>query len=531
MQDGNKLLLIGLDGYDANYADQLMARGELPALARIKAESARFQLDHGSAKRTGLAFEHFSSGLSPSAADRWSAVYFDKTSYRAWQEDVRFEPFTRHLNARTVVFDTPYFDLARDPTVRGVVSWGAHDPGTALAGQPPALLDELLEKFGHYPAPEWIYGFAWPSVKKCQAMGEMLSESVAKRAEIIDWLFREKIPDWDVGIAVISELHSASEGLWHGIDSTHPLHGEASAPTAAASMEAVYRAVDRLVGNLKTTFPDVTLLLFSLHGMGSNESDVSSMSLLPEMLLRKYTGQTMLAPKPEWLAAKDGIPRLGEQDSWRIPLDNQGNMRKFRRSLINSAKPIARRLLHKNAIELPKFARSSRLDWMPAIHYQPHWKNMPAFALPSFYDGRIRVNLSGREQNGLVSPQNYQLFCEEVIDFLKSCINVQTGRSAVRAIELSNKANPFDLEASEADIVVEWDGAALSLQHPEQGTAGPLPYRRPGGHTGGLGISYISGPTINPGDFGTRSAFDVVPTLFHLVGEPFPTHLSGTSLL
>lgn len=530
MQNANKILLIGLDGYDADYADRLMARGELSSLARIKAQSARFKLDHGSAKRTGLAYEHFSSGLSPEAGDRWSAIHFDKEDYRAWQEDVRFEPFTCHLKAKTVVFDTPYFDLARDSRVQGVVSWGAHDPGTGLAGQPPALLDELLSRFGPYPAPEWIYGFAWPSADKCWTMGQMLSESVAKRAEIIDWLFHERIPDWDIGIAVISELHSVSEGLWHGVDSTHPLHGDPSAPAAAAGMEAVYRSVDRLIGGLQSTFPDVTLLLFSMHGMGPNESDVSSMSLLPELLLRKYTGQTMLAPKPEWLVASDGIPRLGEEDSWRIPLINQSNTRQLQRALIDGVKPLARKLLRKRAMALPAFARSSRLNWMPAIHYQAHWNNMPAFALPSFYDGRIRVNLQGRERHGLVSPQDYRSFCDELVEFLCSCGNVQTGRPAVRGIERSSKADPLDLEASEADIIVEWDGAALALQHPDFGTIGPLPYRRPGGHSGGFGVSYIHGPAISPGDFGTRSAFDVVPTIFDLTGESYPAHLSGTSL-
>ena len=530
MPRDNKVLLIGLDGYDAEYADQLIARGELPSLARFRADSARFQLDHGSAKRTGLAFEHFSSGLSPQAGDRWSAVNFDKEQYRAWQEDVRFDPFTRHLNARTVVFDTPYFDLTRDSQVQGVVSWGAHDPGTPLAGQPATLLDELLSRFGPYPANEWIYGFAWPSVRKCQEMGQKLSESVDKRAEIVDWLFRDRVPDWDLGIAVVSELHSASEGLWHGVDPTHPLHNCPSAPAAAASLESVYRSVDQMIGRLQSTFPGVTLILFSMHGMGPNESDVASMSLLPEILLRKYTGQTMLAPKPEWRAAVDGIPQLGEQDSWRIPLVNLGGSRRLRQAIIDRVKPLGRALLHKYTIPLPAFARASRLSWMPAIHYQPHWRNMPAFALPSFYDGRIRINLKGRERHGLISPENYPSFREELCEFLHSIINVQTGRPAVRHVEVSSKTDPMDLDPSEADIVVVWDAAARALQHSDMGTIGPLPYRRPGGHSGGFGFAYINGPSVSPGDFGTKSAFDIVPTIFDLMGEQFPAHLSGNSL-
>ncbi len=531
MDTADRVFIVGLDGYDPVYAERLMARGELPCLARIRANSACFALDHGSAKRTGLAFEHFSSGLSPEAGNRWSAVHFDRHHYRAWQEDVRFDPFTRHLDAGTVVFDVPYFRLHGDPRVQGVVSWGAHDPGTSPAGQPPTLLDELLAGFGPYPAPDWIYGFAWPSAEKCRAMGQMLSEAVAKRADIIEWLFCRRLPQWRVGIAVVSELHSASEGLWHGVDPTHPLHAEPSAPAAAAGMVAVYRAVDQLVARLQRALGDVTLLLFSMHGMGSNESDVSSMSLLPELLLRKYTGRAMLAPRANWQAAGDGIPRLAETDSWRIPLANQGASRQLRRRMIDSVKPLARGLMHRYALGLPEFARTSRLNWMPAAHYQAHWRKMPAFALPSFYDGRIRVNLTGRERHGLVLPHDYHTFCNELCGFLRACSNAQTGRPAVRAIEWHGKADPLDLDASEADLVVEWDGAALALYHPDLGKIGPLPYRRPGGHTGGPGAAYIHGYGIHPGDYGIRSAFDVVPTVFDLLGEPFPPQLSGSSLL
>ncbi|MEQ9462506.1 MAG: hypothetical protein RJQ10_02500 [Haliea sp.] len=527
----NKLFVIGLDGYDPVYAGQLIAQGGLPALARLHERSARFQLDHGSAKRTGLAFEHFSAGLAPGDAKRWSALYFDKDRYQIWQEGVRLPPFTRHMQARTVVFDVPYFDLNADPRVQGVVSWGAHDPGTPLAGQPSTLLQEMLERFGPYPAPEWIYGFAWPSAEKCRAMGEKLAQAVNTRAGILDWLFCQRLPDWDLGIAVVSELHSVAEGLWHGVDPAHPLHGDSSAAAAEAGMRAVYEAVDALVDGVQRAHPDVTLMLFSMHGMGPNESDVSSMALLPELLLRKYLGRKLLEPKPEWLAAADGVPRLEASARWQIPLSAQGPRRRSRSALLDAVRPIARQLLHRFQLPLPDLARGSRLSWMPAAHYQPYWRQMTAFALPSFYDGRIRINLQGRERYGKVTPADYRAVCNEIAAMLMATTNARTGRPAVRSIEINETKDPLSLEASDADIIVDWDGASLALAHPQLGVIGPLPYRRPGGHSGGTGMSYIVGPGIEPGDCGLRSAFDLVPTVFALAGEALPEHLSGASLL
>src|SRR5262245_20185880 len=116
-----RVLMIGLDGLDVGFARQLMDSGELPALRACHDRSARFLLDPGPAARTGLAWEHFASGLTPEAAGRASAVMLDPSTYDVWQEGVRFAPFFEQLDARTVVFDAPYMDLVRAPHVRGVV--------------------------------------------------------------------------------------------------------------------------------------------------------------------------------------------------------------------------------------------------------------------------------------------------------------------------------------------------------------------------------------------------------------------------
>jgi predicted AlkP superfamily phosphohydrolase/phosphomutase len=509
----------------------MIARGELPALSHIQENSACVRLDHGAARRTGLAFEHLSSGLSPQAGDRWSAVYFDKNSYKAWQEDVRFGPFTQYLESQVVIFDAPYFDMAKDPRVQGVVAWGAHDPGTAMTGQPAFLLNELMDKFGPYPAQEWIYGFAWPSTHKCRIMGESLASAVDLRSDITRWLFKERMPQWDLGIVVISELHSVIEGLWHGIDSQHPLYHLPSAKAAARGIEEVYRAVDRMLGRMLATFPDTTIVCFSMHGMGPNESDVSSMALLPELLFRKSFKRQMLEPKVEWRDAPDGVPVLGEQDTWRIPMNHIHPAQRLKHGFIDAVKPIIRMIISDERLGKSKAARIARLNWMPATHYQPYWKDMTAFALPAFYDGRIRINLMGRESHGIVPHERYTVFCNELTDFLMQCRNPRTKEPAIRSIERSVKINPLDLEASESDLVVEWSDVSLALEHPQLGTIGPLPYRRPGGHTGGHGIAYITGSDIKIAGSGVKSAFDLLPSVFDLLGEKIPGNLSGQSFI
>lgn len=528
-----RVLAIGLDGYEASVGEMLMDSGELPALARLRERSARFRLDHGSAQRTGLAWEHVSSGRSPEAAGRASAVHFDSRSYEVWQEGTSFQPFTARLGAPAVVFDPPYFDLNLAPSTRGVVSWGAHDPGVEPAARPNSLLSELATRFGPFPAEEWVYGIVWASAERARMMGEGLVRATDLRADSATWLLKERLPDWRLGLVVAGELHSAIEGLWHGIDPAHPLFQLPSAVPAGQGLRAVYRAVDRLVGKLTEAFSDATVVTFAMGGMGPNRSDIPSMVLLPELLYRHSFGQPLLQEPKEWLAAKSGTPMIGETADWSVAVNSQIPTRASDTQTRSRRSAVSRllRKLKRNVLGQTGGVARSSLDWMPASHYQPYWHQMRFFALPSFYDGRIRINLAERESQGKISPSDYPAVCDEIESVVRACRDYVTGEPIVDFVERCGGTDPRKLGPSDADLIVVWRGAALGVDHPTLGRIGPIPCRRTGGHTGPYGMAYINGQGVSPGDFGVRSSFDVVPTLCRLLGERVPADMTGKSLL
>jgi predicted AlkP superfamily phosphohydrolase/phosphomutase len=539
---GQRVLVIGLDGVEVTFAERLMAAGEMPALAALRQRTARFLLDHGAAQRTGLAWEHVASGRSPAAAQRWAAVEFDPATYVTWQEGARFDPWWTALDRRVVVFDAPYVDLRRAPGTRGVVAWGAHDPGAATAARPRSLLPEFLRRFGRYPS-EWTYGTPWPSPRRTREMGEALSRALEARGRAAHWLATERLPDWDLFIAVAGEAHGAIEGLWHGVDAGHPLHKHPSAPEAARGLLAVHRALDRMVGQLVQSAGDAAVIAFTMGGMGPNHSDVQSMVLLPELLYRHAFGGSLLAPPPAWAASPGDLPILGEDEGWDgasgawvpAPAANRGPLsaalRSFvrRRRLLRAAVRGTRTAVeHWRSTAWPTLTRP--LDWQPARHYDPYWSRMPAFALPSFYDGRIRINLQGRERDGIVPPSRYEETCRELETLLHECRNPLSGAPAVESIERASTPDPLLLGSSESDLLVVWRGVATALQHPRLGLIGPVALRRTGGHTGRHGMAYVAAPGLAAGDHGVRSSFDVVPTIIDLLGgRPVPG-VSGCSL-
>ena len=57
---------------------------------------------------------------------------------------------------------------------------------------------------------------------------------------------------------------------------------------------------------------------------------------------------------------------------------------------------------------------------------------MKCFALPSIAHGYIRINLRGREANGLVPPENYGAFCDELSQQIRMLRDARTGRRLVK---------------------------------------------------------------------------------------------------
>jgi hypothetical protein len=365
---GRRILMIGLDGFDLSLANQFAKVGLMPNLKRLHSRSVRVQLDCGRDRFSGLAWEHFSSGRSPSDGGRWSAIHFDPVKYNVSQKLTSARPFPADLSTKTVVFDVPYFDLRMAPNVEGI-----------------------------------------------------------------------------------------------------------------------------------------TLVLFAPHGMGPNHADVAAMALLPELLYRAAFGTSFMRPVRWSGALPDGTPLLREHANWEWTMEE--------------------------AVPHPPGKdtwRESNVSWMPAYRYRHLWAQMPAFALPSFYDGRIRINLQGRKAHGTVSPEEYQSTCQRLSGILSECMNLLTMEPAVEEVYETDN-HPLNLDNYEADLYVIWKSAPLGLMSPRFGNIGPLPFRRTGAHTGQYGFLYISGEGLWPHDVEIMSTFDVVPTLLQLLGEPYLQTASGRS--
>ena len=538
-----RVLAIGLDGLEPTLAERLMAEGQMPALADLKKRSARFLLDEGSARDAGLPWEHFASGLSPQGGGRWGPITFDPGSYTASQCGAQFAPWWAKTDLRVVVFDPPFVDLRRARNTQGIVAWGAHNPGTIGLARPDPLMAEFAQRFGDYPAKDWKYATPWPSAARTRRMGESLIEALEVRGRAARWLAAERFPEWDFFFAVAAEVHDGVEGLWHGIDSSHPLNTHASAPAAAAALLDIHRALDRMIGQIVSVAGDAMIIAFNLGGMGPNSCDVQSMVLLPELLYRHAFGRPLLTLPPAWTAFPKQVPDLDEHETWdtaRVSWVPEPAIEP--EATVSTLRGISRRL-PQPVKDLLKGARRAAADWrsrrtpirqdidyMPSYHYRQHWRRMPAFAFPAFLDGRVRVNLRGRERDGIVELAQYEETCRAIETLLWECHDPRTGEPSVASIQRTSTANPLALPSSESDLLVVWRDVAAAMEHSRLGVIGPVPLRRTGGHTRD-GIAYLVAPGLEPGERGVRSSSDIPPTIAQWLGVKPAIRFAGKSLL
>ena len=148
--------------------------------------------------------------------------------------------------------------------------------------------------------------------------------------------------------------------------------------------------------------------------------------------------------------------------------------------------------------------------------------------LPSFGDGYVRVNLRGRERDGIVDPSDYDRALTDVETIVGACRNPRTARPVVLDMERVD-GDPFDHDRY-ADLVIRWAEPTDAFDHPEVGTIGPFPLHRTGTHEDG-GFLWMTGDTVTPGDRGAASVLDLPPTVLALLGRRPPQPLSGHALV
>ena len=159
------------------------------------------------------------------------------------------------------------------------------------------------------------------------------------------------------------------------------------------------------------------------------------------------------------------------------------------------------------------------------------WSRTRAFCLPTDLEGCIRLNLMGREPQGIIRPgAEYDAVCREVIASLEQLANPRTGRPAVRQVIRTDTVLPGERRDYLPDLIVLWSEEAeiQAVHSPALGLVqAPSPDVRTGTHHP-PGFVIARGPSIQAGiALNEAHIADFAPTVLAEFGLLRPQHMDG----
>jgi predicted AlkP superfamily phosphohydrolase/phosphomutase len=488
----NRVLVIGMEMGDGQLIRRWCDAGHLPVLQGLLADGCWSWLDTTADALHVSAWPSLYTGAGPAQ----HGVYYTfqpqagRQGYARFAPGIYGEPTFWKLIAdnghRCVVFDAPYTEPESEFNGVQIFDWGTWAQYLGTSSTPKGAAKTLVRECGSYPLGLEAHDIglvAWDA----DDMEQRLIRAVKAKAKATKWLLDKE--DWELFFTVFGETHPAAHYCWPQDDAE-----EFDAP----QLLRIYQSIDTAIGEiLDAAGPDVSVFIVSGDGVGPNNS---GWHLLPDVL-KKLGYFATAEPAPE-----------GESD--HVPAVRKFDPVKALRDLLpkDFRKALARRLPTALRDKLAQRVDTADIDW----------SKTRAFCLPTDLEGYIRINVRGREPEGIVEPgAEYQALCRELADMLRELRNPATGESAVREVIITEEALPGPRTDQLPDIIVCWSDEAqiTALESSRIGeVSGPSPDGRTGTHRApGFVLARCSDAVAI--DIPDRAhIFDLAPTLLSSFG-------------
>lgn len=543
------VIVIGLDSAEPRLIEQWMADGSLPNMQNLRQNGVYGQLENYDVFTAELPWTTFATGTTPENTGYWTPLKYSPNytiqTRGAYEYDEYPAFYALGNNYRVCSFDVPQVRLQSQLNGVQINAWGAHSPQVEQESNPPEALATLRETIGWHPGLHQDYAHAL-NMQSTKNVYDMLITGIEYRGNACVKLLQQE--KWDLFITVFGEPHGAGHNFWQ-FQPEHPLYNQPIVNRDLLPKDPLkntYVAIDRQIGKIVESSPkDAQILLFSAHGMGMNTMDLPSCLFLPEFMYRYHF------KRPALCNGVDGKGELTpsqlteqkwndwERHVWASLAAGSSFARWARQSLRTRLYNLVAPFIGDDVADYPISPRTSaRVNagkpwYQPTLWYAHLWPKMKAYALPSFSDGYIRLNVKGRETHGIVDPQDYHAELDEICKALEQLVCARSGVPMVKKI-VRTRQDPMDKnpKLSDADLVIAWqeEYASDSIKHPTHGLIGPAPHFRAGSHRH-TGFLLAAGGSTPKGQTLHGHALDVGPTILKCMGVEIPSTMKGMPLI
>ena len=362
-----------------------------------------------------------------------------------------------------------------------VVEWGMHNcHDKSISTSSPELASEIVSRFGGDPVGDSFVNERTPAefldfrdrlIRRLRAKSDMACHYLASN-------------QWDLFITVLDETHSVGHQCWHLHDPAHPLHDRQLEAELGDPIKDVYVEVDRALGRiLEHADDDTTVLFLTDLGMGP----ACDGTLVLDEILRRIEGRA---------------PSSGS----RLAVVLKSMWSAMPHWIQGVARPLRRRFGPKLHNKIYMNERSQRRCF--ELPTQDPWSG-------------IRINMVGRESNGLVQPgPECEEFMEHLTEELHRLVDGRSGKPLVSEVLRSCDLDLSENAGASPDLIVRWALASpTSIESPTVGRIDPVYSSKKGEHEADLtGFLLAAGPGVVPGALDHPVKFeDFAPTVASLL--------------
>lgn len=387
---------------EATRVDRLLAEGRMPHVAGLRARGCAGTLQSRPRGFLTMVWPGFFTGTrSPTHGWYYGKMWRPETmrlefARPDWLAQRVFWDDLCAAGRRVGLLDLPF--APPGPAFRGVYlnGWQCHDD-TVKHVAPPEIRGEVARRFGKRRMTAEPFGPQTPA-RMLELRQEML-EATAQIGEIASWLLTEH--RFDLFAMALGTPHRAGHYLFALSEIDAGALDTATRSLLEGALDDVYVACDEALGRvLSAAGPDARIAVFALHGMG------------PE------TGWAEQFPR--MLAALD--------DVGAPPATGTGALYRLKRKIPAG---LAQRVMSR----LPQALGEAVVPLWSRSMYD--WSTTRCFPVPGDLGGFLRINLAGREAQGVVQPgRDYRDLCRRLHDDFLGFRRVDSGEPAVAAVDV-----------------------------------------------------------------------------------------------
>lgn len=516
-----RVMILGLDGGTFDLIRPWAEKGLLPHLAGLLESGAYSELRSTIPSMTFPAWNAFMTGTNPGKHGVFDFLEMKPGSYHLEVMNATHRKcetiwkIASRAGKRCAVLGVPV-TYPPEP-INGVMISGFDAPFVdARIMHPPELFEELEEHVGPYI----LSASFTPYLKRGQLDKalEAIYAAIDRKAATAKYIFQRE--PWDIFMMVFGETDVAIHYFWKYHDPGSPQRTRrCELKEGEDPVYGIYRRVDSHLGDLlRMASEDTTILVMSDHGAGGAGDKVVYLNRFLEM-------HGLLTFK-------------------RRPLRTS-----FYRGL-DALKSTARAILPDKTIKRLRFhPKSMGLKWESELRFSCiDWARTQVYSEETPYYPNLRINLQGREPDGIVSQSRVREVVDRVRCLLESWIDPETGEKVVERVYAKEEIYHGDHLEHAPDIVIAWNlckgysylsrpsfltrrGVALGRIPAREIDRSDFMINRSGSHRD-QGIFIIAGKEIQPGPIQAENVHItcLAPTVLHLVGLPIPRNMDGQVL-